>query len=519
MRTLLAYTAAPAHDNQTGDDFEALLPIGLCSLHALLCSQNIPVTLANFTGMTDQAAATVLRSLSPDVVGLSQWTHNRHETIHMARLVKKTLPGCIVILGGGHATHQADLILQQHPEVDLIVIGEAERTLPELLEALRTGDPLHDIPGLALRINGTPQRTSHRPALNELDSLPFPSSHLHKAINIDCALQAEFISTSRGCPANCRFCASPSFWGRRVRYRSARSVADEMLFIREQYGLIYLSLRDDTFTADRRRTVALCRELIDRQVHIFWNCQSRVEAIDAQTLEWMRKAGCECVQLGVESGSEHILQMLGKRITPEQIIQAADLIHNAGMHLSVYLISGIPEENNADRQQTINLVKKIRPDDLQIAPLAYYPGTALFDTAVSAGLLPAGLFESNLSRALLAQRDGQQQVDRLLARTARYRHTNTAENLSSIQQRQGFSAVTAMMAGDQYTAEGNMKAAENQYLLMTANESDHPWGWYLLGELYEQQQKKAAAVRCYRKVLDLIPLHGPSSEGLRRLKH
>lgn len=517
MHTLLAYTTRSAHTSRP-DEFESLLPIGLCSLHALLRSREIPATLANFSNMPHRQVIDLLLQIQPTVVGLSQWTHNRHATLELARLIRQTLPDCMILLGGGHATHQAELILQQHPEADLIAVGEAEQTLLDLLDALQTGKSLSEIPGLVIRTNNGILRTAQRHSWPDLDSLPFPTAWLHEAINLNIPLQAEFLSSSRGCPAACNFCASPSFWGRRVRYRSAQSVAKEMLFIREQYGLTYLSLRDDTFTADRRRTVALCQELIEKRINIFWNCQSRVEAIDQETLEWMRRAGCECVQLGVESGSPDILKLLGKQIRPEQIRTAANLIRQAGMQLSVYLITGIPEERDEDRKQTINLIKQIQPDDLQVAPLAYYPGTALFNTAVSKGILQQDLFETSNDEALLAVRDGQLQVKQLLSRASRYRRSCSIKQLLAVQDKQGYSAVTAMQTGDAYAAEGNLQRAAEQYRLITSKEPDHPWGWLLLGELLEQTDQRRKAADCYQQALRLVPRNRQAAEALQRLK-
>lgn len=519
MRILLAYVTDCPDPSLTNSetDFTSLLPIGLCSLHALLRSRGFEVTLANLTGTSEQDYAALLQQTLPDLLGFSHWTHNRHSTYHYARFAKKVLPACRIILGGGHATHQAELILQRHPEIDLIVAGEAEQTLPELLQALQAKSAaLQSIPGLVLRSTGEPLRTPARLPLQFLDTLQFPAAHLRDALNVDLSLQPEFISTSRGCPAACNFCASPAFWGQRVRYRSAASVAAEMRFVRDEYGLIYLSLRDDTFTADRRRTVELCREMIESRLNVFWNCQSRVEAIDRPTLEWMRKAGCECIQLGVESGSERMLHLLGKRIKPSQVVKAAELIHQAGIQLSVYLISGIPGETDTDRRQTIDLINAIMPDDVQAAPLAYYPGTTLFKQAVKDGTVPDDLFETNHHDAVLAQRDGQRQVDRLLSRTAGFRYLQSVRQLQGIQREQGFSAVTAMHQGDLQQSLGNRAAAEAQYRQLTTHEPDHPWGWYLLAELLEQQGRTRDAAGCYERVLQLVPRHLPSQQGLQR---
>ncbi len=515
MNLLLAYTTSQEQKRKT-EAFESLLPIGLCSLHALLRSRNIPVTLANLSGMNPKDVISLIKQIKPTVAGLSQWTHNRHATIELAAIIKKNIPDCTVLLGGGHATEQAEQILQNHPEVDIIVTGEAEETLPELLDTLESRGHLEFLPGIVIRKDSKPFRTKGRSPLKELDNLPFQSSYLDEAINVNSGLQAEFISSSRGCPAACNFCSSPSFWGRKVRHRSVNSVIDEILFIKEKYGLIYISLRDDTFTVDRRKTVEFCRQLIERRVNIFWNCQSRAEVVDEETLEWMRKSGCECIQLGVESGSPDILKLLNKKISTEQVIMAADLIHQSGINLSVYLISGIPEETESDRKQTIDLIKRIKPDDLQIAPLAYYPGTALFQSSINSGKIKANIFETSRAEAVLAKSDGLRQTDKLLSLTQPYHNKKTLKTLLSIQKESGYSAVTAMLTGDIYLAKGNFKEAEKEFQQIIGTEPVHPWGWYLLGEFYEQTGAGDKAVICFENLLRLVPNNQPALEMLGR---
>ena len=519
MNVLLGYIHRSTEKKHAPGAFETLLPIGICSLYAQLRTQAVQATLVNFCGMSDLDIVSLLHQLKPTMVGLSQWTHNRHSTLELARLVKQTLPTCLIVLGGGHATSQAELLLECHSCVDLVAVGEAEETLLEIVAAISAGTDLTNVSGLVLRSKDRGVvRTTQRQPIADLDRLAFPSSWLHEAVNVDCHMQAEFFSSSRGCPAACRFCASPGFWGRHVRFRSVASVVKEMRQIRDRYGLIYFSMRDDTFTADRKRVVALCQELLQQGVHIFWSCQSRVEAIDPETLDWMRRAGCECIQLGVESGAPAMLKLLGKRTTPEKVIRAADQVRQAGMQLSVYLISGIPEETPAMFEQTIQLIKRIRPDDLQVAPLAYYPGTALFEDAITCGVLPENLFELSKNQAVLACNDGSQQVDRLLRSCRRYYHRQTSSRLLQMQNTTCFSAVTAMQLGDIYAAEGNLKAAEQQYREITSKLPEHPWGWYLLGELHEQAGRGREALNCYRRVIKLVPHHLPSAEGILRLK-
>ncbi len=514
MTTLLAYHSGSTGRSSTTDTFTDLLPIGLCSLHAVLRANGHQVRLANLSGWGPAQLRSLFEQCRPRLAGLSQWTHNRQITLELARLIKEVMPACQVVLGGAHATHQADEILTEHPEVDLIVAGEGEETLLELLQAMQDHASLREVPGLVLREDNRIIRTDPRPRITELDRLPYPCSYLHEAIGVDLDLQPQFISTARGCPSACHFCASPRFWGRTVRTRSPASVVAEFLFQRQQFGTIYLSLRDDTFTADRRRTLELCRLLIEQRANIFWNCQTRVETVDDEVLTWMKRAGCECVQLGVESGSLRILRELGKRITPEQVIQACDAVHRVGLQLSVFLIAGIPGETNEDRQATRTLLQRIRPHDLQVAPLAYYPGTALFNAAVQHGIVPAQLFASNGEEALLARPDGTRQVKQLLRGATGLAPELDRRTIAAVQQRIGYCAVSSMQAGDHALQRGATQQAEAAYREITANEPDHPWGWLLLAELYTQTGRPKQAVSCYKRLLELVPRHCQALQAL-----
>lgn len=513
MRILLAYSSGTTLADES-TTFTDLLPIGLCSLHAVLRDTGIDAHLANLSGMDEAQITELFKRLSPDLFGFSQWTHNRHTTLQLARLAKQCHPQSLVIAGGGHATHQAELLLASHPELDLIVAGEGETTLLELIEARDSGRPLSEIPGLALRHGQTVIRTAPRSRIRDLDSLPYPSRYLHEAIGVDLDLQPQFISTSRGCPSACRFCASPSFWGRTVRTRSPASVVDEFLFLKNQFGMLYLSLRDDTFTADRRRTIELCQLLLERKAGMFWNCQTRVEAVDEEVLSWMKRAGCECVQLGVESGSPRILQQLGKRITPQQVVAACDAVHHVGLQLSVYLIAGVPDETEQDRQATRQLLQRIKPHDLQVAPLAYYPGTSLYSDALRHQQVGPDLFERRQSDALLALPDGNQWAARLLRIGSGLAPTTTMRTIKQQKERMGYCAVTCLQAGDYHLQRGDWQHAEQEYREITEHEPEHPWGWLLLAELYDQTGHQTQARSCYHKVVQLVPRHRQSLKAL-----
>lgn len=510
MNILLAYISGVT---DRSDPYVSLLPSGLCYLHSTLKEAGLPSLLANFSAWSDAEIERQLAREQPGMVAISQWTHNRHASLDLARLVRRACPACLIVMGGGHATFQYDEILCDQYPVDLIAIGESEATLLELARCLSSGKQWQEIPGIAFCTDSRIMVTPARPLLTDLDQLPFASTHLDHSVGVDCALQAEFIVTARGCPSACTFCSSPGFWNRRVRYRSPENIIAEILFIRDRYGLIYFSLRDDTFTADRARAIAFCRLLIERNVRIIWNCQSRVTSLDEELLVWMKRAGCECVQLGVESGSPRILKLLGKSITPRQVELASAAVRKVGINLSVYMISDVPGETEADLSASIALIRSIRPDDGYVSPLAYYPGTRLFTDAVAAGRVDARIFQLSRDAAVYAVKKPAGSSGRLFKALARQRPDKTG-SFTEQKDLLGYFFVTNVLAGEWYRQAGNHDAAEREFREITDRESANPWGWYLLGELLSEKGRRLQARTCYQRVLDLVPKHAPSLEAV-----
>lgn len=514
MKILLTYISGMPDRH---DPYMSLLPTGICSLHAFLREAGFDAVLANFSGWTTADISRQLSDLKPDIVGISQWTHNRHASMELAGLVRKLVPGSTIIMGGAHATFSFKGILHKDSPVDCVVLGEGEETLLEIVRHCQVGAELHNVCGLACLRDGKVFVTSPRSPLANLDLLPLAASYLDHSIGVDIELQSEFIITSRGCPSACHFCSSPKFWQRKVRFRSPENIVDEITYIRDRYGLIYFSLRDDTFTVDRARTIEFCRLLIDRRLHVMWNCQSRVTSLDEELLVWMKRAGCECIQLGVESGSPRILAQLGKSITPLQVEQAAGLIRKVGINLSIYLITDVPGETEDDVRQTIDLVRRIRPDDGYVSPLAYFPGTQLFEDAVASGIVEKSVFETSHDAAIFAA-DRRSRDSRRLLKCLGDVAPEDARRFQKQKQLLGYCYATNVLAGEFYRQNGDFGAAEREFREIVERQSDNPWGWYLLGELYAEIGRTTQSAECYRAVCGIVFKHGPSRQALRAKK-
>ncbi|MDD2736036.1 MAG: radical SAM protein [Desulfuromonadaceae bacterium] len=510
MNILLTYQSGLSHRK---DRYINILPTGLCYLHACLQEAGFNSLLANFSAWAPSRIIHELLLFEPHIIGISQWTHNRHHSIELARLCRSTLPNSIIIMGGGHATFCYADILTDNSPVDIVIRGEAESTLLELVDALSSKSMWQNIPGLAFRFNGELVVTPPRKNIDNLDRLPLPARYLDISVGLDLELQSEFIVTTRGCPSTCFFCSSPDFWGKKVRFRSPSAIVEEILFIRQKYGLIYFSIRDDTFTADRKRVLEFCSLLLEKNTHILWNCQSRVTAIDEELVIQMKRAGCECIQLGVESGSPRILRQLGKNILPHQIEKACSQIREIGINLSIYLISDIPGETSNDILKTVALVRHIHPDDGYVSPLAYYPGTQLYKEAVASNSITAEIFSDSSHAALYvvsAKGRSSQRYIKELTRNQQEKSTNFKQQKSRL----GYCYATHVIAGEWYRQRGEFDKAELEFREITSRQPQNPWGWFLLGDLYSERGNTRKGKEYYVKVLEIVPEHGPSKAAV-----
>jgi len=519
VRILLAYKA---HADGAADPYTSLLPVGLGYINALLRAHGFNSRIANLSKSGWKEIDTLLKSERPEILGISQFTHNRFESLKLAALAKKTDPACFVVFGGPHATHRAREILSGNRAVDAVVLGEGEETFLEIAAHLAAKKRrLEGIRGIALRRGGDIMLTPPREPLVDLDKLPLPAAHYDNAIAADPRRQLEFIITSRGCPAACRFCSSPRFWGKSLRFRSPESIVDEIRFIRDKYGLLYFSIRDDTFTVDRERVIAFCRLLIQEKIYILWNCQSRVNAVDTEMLLMMKRAGCECVQFGVESGSRSVLKKLGKNISPEQVKAAALAVRQAGINLSIYLITGVPNETEEDLKATLRLIEEIKPGDGQVSPLAYYPGTALLEQAVVSGAVKGDIFETARSHALYVRDDPflASSTAAILAKLERAAKTNryTAKEFRAQKNLLGYCHATNILAGDYYENAGRLRSAEKEYREIVEREPANPWGWMMLGELYVGMGIIDKGRSAFSELARLVPKHAPAYAQLGEL--
>ncbi len=363
-----------------GDFFQT--PYGLFALGAEALRAGHQVKVHNLSAFAWRRVEEVLRALEADVYGLSCWTANRRGVALVAREIKRLHPNAHVVVGGPHATPLAREMLAHHPDIDTISIGESEATFLELLSRLQKGESTAGLPGTAFRAQGGVVVAPDRGAIEDLDSL----ASVHDWFD------THIVMTSRGCAWRCTFCGAEASWGRGYRGQSTPYVLDALEKAVARAPVKMLQIKDDTFTTNRKRVLALCRGIRERNIRFLWSCDTRVDVLGDELLREMRLAGCERLSLGVESGSQRILDAIDKKITPDEIIASTELAKTYGIKVRYYMMVGNRGETRETFDETLRFLERAKPHQSIFACLSVYPGTRDYDEAVKEGWLDAEFY-------------------------------------------------------------------------------------------------------------------------------
>ena len=411
-------------------------PLGLLYVAGALLAagRTVAVVDAEAEGLSDAAFVDRVRELRPAVVGLSGMTPMRPDIAKTIALCRPLAPR--LVLGGVHATRFHDTVLDEFPGLDAAIVGEGEEVAVALLDWWSGGMAGDPPPGVVVR--DAPFREA--PVPSRLDDMAWPARHLvpHERYRYPFQTARGFTTliSSRGCPFRCTFCdktVSGSGW----RARSAGDVVDELQEIKERYGLGYVCIFDDNFTLQRKRVVAICEEILRRNLQIDWKCEARVDGIDEALARLMARAGCRTVAFGVESGNQQSLDFLKKDQELPRMHRAIAACRAAGIETVAYVLVGIPGETPASSLNTLRFAKEADLDFIQFSTLSPFPGTELYDQAMREGwfretavlnpadgeerratLVPPGWTEKDLGATLRRMYGGFYLRPRYLARQA-----------------------------------------------------------------------------------------------------
>lgn len=299
-----------------------------------------------------------------------------------------------IVVGPPTAVYPEKILLNEH--IDAIARFEYDFVIADLIDALSQKHSLTTVDGIWYKENGSIIENADRrlSTSEELDSLPFVSAVYEKYLNIrDYYLSQSLypevqIFTGRGCPFSCSFCSWPeNLMGRKVRFRSVGNIVIEFQYVVEKLPFVReIFIEDDTFTLQKERVRAFCNELIRKKIRIAWSCNARAD-LDFDTVSLMKRAGCRLVIVGYESGSDEILKSIKKGITIDHAKQFTRNAKQAGLLVHGDFIIGLPGETHETAQTTLNYIKEIKPDIIQIAVATPIPGTAFYDYVKKNGYL------------------------------------------------------------------------------------------------------------------------------------
>lgn len=306
--------------------------------------------------------------------------------------------GITVFIAGTHPSALPEETVRLGSFFTGAILGEYEKPLLSIAEALSSSGKLQGIPGTAVRCSPGEAIVVTPPDgfIEELDSLPFVSSVYSKHLPVERynnpnALHPQvMIMGGRGCPNRCTFCVFPqTLTGRVYRSRSKENVVEEMLWVQQNMpGVKAVFFEDDTIAADTSRLRSLAKEMIKRGVTISWTCNMRA-SVDLETLKICRSSGLRSVCVGFESGSDEILRSMKKGLSTERMKQFAADAASAGILVHGCFLFGIPGETRATAETTLEFALKLNPDTAQFYPLMVYPGTDAYSEVSRAGLLAA----------------------------------------------------------------------------------------------------------------------------------
>lgn len=353
MRIAVVATPYPLEENPSP-------PLGLTYVAAAFVAVGAEVRILDYivSGYSKEKISKQLDNFQPDAVGATSVTMNFYEAQKILRDVKNCNSDIITMIGGPHVSFAAAQTLRQCPEIDLIVIGEAEDTIAELTPVLKQKKKWRGIPGLAYRENGDVIITDKRPFIDNVDRISLPSRSLLPIFRYRALGFPVSMITSRGCPNACIFCLGRKMVGAKIRRRTANCVLDE---IEEILGLGFerINIADDLFTSDKERVLEICEGINKRGLKLGWSAFARVDTVNPEILAAMAAAGCDSISFGVETGDPQMLQRIRKGIRLEHAAPAMQMCKDVGILPHVSFMVGLPGETKETMRATDRLARSL----------------------------------------------------------------------------------------------------------------------------------------------------------------
>ena len=371
MRVLLLRPAAEKKS------MARVLPLGLLAIGSVLkrAGHQVKILDLRISNSPDEELSSVMKSFNPQVVGIGVMTIECKYGFIDAAKVKELNPDVTIIFGGPHCSHEPRFILND-PNVDLMVSGEGDLTITELIDALEQGRDIENIAGIAYKKNGSYIRTADRPVIRDLDKF----DQEYDLIN----LNKRFLPlvTSRGCPFKCTYCHD--IFDKSIQYRSPKAVVDEIEYLINKYGVREFHIVDDVFNVNMKRAKIVLDAIIQKNlnIHISFPNGLRADFFDDELIDKMQRAGVYRMALGIESGSQRIQDMIQKDLDINIISGVVEKLTRARMSVHGFFMLGFPSETRKEMEATIDFACDLGLTTANFSLVIPNPGTDLRQTFI-----------------------------------------------------------------------------------------------------------------------------------------
>ena len=376
--------------------------VGLGTIAAVLRNAGHAVTVfdANRDRLDDREIAARVRAFNADLIGVTCFTPFLSSVERTAAFLRLALPNIIIVLGGPHPTFEPEATLNEIPAADYVIAGEGETAMQLLCDAIEQGKAVADVPNLYFRDGKTVIPPVKR-CVEEIAALPIPAWDLLAPETYPTAPNGIFsrsnkvapVIATRGCPFPCTFCGASRSMGKKLRARTAASLIEEIRLLYDRHGIREIHFMDDNFTFDADLVRELCETLLAEGPKIHWACPNgvRIDRIDEELAVLMERAGCYSMALGIEFGTDRILEKVRKNITVEQIERQIRMIkEKTDIRLTGFFILGHPDETEADIRRTVEMSLRLPLDRANFFNFTPFPGSDLYEELKAQGAL-AGL--------------------------------------------------------------------------------------------------------------------------------
>lgn len=331
-----------------------------------------------------------LKKIQPNYLVANIATPTFKSDMMAVQLAKEIVPSiCTIVKGAPFLTYNTNTIYE-NPFIDYVIMGEAELTLKDILD----GVPDNEILGICYRENFQPVKNDKRPFIDNLDILPFPARHLvDNSIyrRPDNGKVQAVIKVARGCPFHCFFCLATPVSGAKVRTRSPENIVAELKECVEKYNIKNFLFWSDIFNFNREWTLELCQKIIESGLKITWSSNTRADTMDDEMAKMMYKSGCRLVSIGVESGSQKMLDNIGKKITLDDIRNTVKILKKNKIKIYNYFVIGLPWETEETVEETIKFAIELDSNFISFYTATPLPGTKYFAYAMLNKLVEGNL--------------------------------------------------------------------------------------------------------------------------------